>query len=1454
MMSSTSVEDLIKDIPLNLLDQECSRKYLASLSKRLKNWKLLSPYLDMTEVEEHSISESSRDYDEQKQSLLFKWKEKVRTSATYRVLIKAIYCSEDINLAEHACQLLQTHDEASSGACVAASVTPPSLLEYKDKLKNVYRGFNINPVVVGDWPPPPTHKYIKLVLIPKECVQRGGIDNRKIYASISGNVTGDSAQTKEVDLEELLKPGNRQMILFEGSSGSGKSTLLWHICQKWQSGELFQQFTLVLLVQLRDKAVHEAKCLAEILPFSPSRTSKAAQIRKRYAEGIEDIQGEGVLILLDGWDEAPAKLRQNDSLIYDLITTPYKCSLEKAVVVVTSRPRACRDLREFSTSRVELQGFTRASRDLYIRDVLQPDNAQTLIEEIDSLEWDVDLSHPLYIVNVTHIYSASSHTLPTTPCRISIKVLLCYLLRHIWKVSGSKTPEALNSLDDLPHPIDKSFKALCKIAYDGIVNEKYSFTADELKKVPVFPSTNPSQIETLSLLQANHSLIASGSSTHYHFLHLSFQELCAAYHVVRLPDPEITHKKALKEICRTFYKGSEYFLFETVCNYYSAMTKLVNLKVAGQIKQIYFLYDSFDSKRDTAAEDENFSSNGEGSSQNEYYSLESESSSGNEHFDLDDEVEAEIDVTARVPKGDHFESFDRNYFAVTSTGQYIYSSFLEFLKESQNEDFVSEVIGKEIRMWPWDDTGDVLPDVIQMCSGLESVTCYGFSERIGIALSCKPHLSSLVVNFVDSINNVKVLQSVLNILQTCPSMRDVTIEAHFLEGIVDIAASKLANVLQQMSLEKCTIIAHDSLQDKNIAVLATALCGISSFTIQCRQVGSLSLERLAVTFSLSNSLTYLHIVVQCYEGDDQIFFSSLKNAPQLKTVALSVTGANPPSVTDTSIGKALLLGNLKDLADIIHLTSPPIVDKIMRIFVFGKLFVEVDFKDQTFVSVGPVCGANKYHFYSKCTYKRKFRKFDMMGSAEMKMLCKTLLEVKVINLYLYGHTIGDRGAGFLGEALRKTSCIQNLIIRDCGIGVEGITQLFAGLTENTTLVSLDASFNPFGDTGAAVLATFINKTPIEVLDISSCSVEETGIVAIASALTTNTKLKRLNLYSSEVISRNSEIELAKVLLRNTTLKRLEVNQNPNYTPSPIFECSLMYSRFKVSHISTCALMKSIDTSELYYGLRMSNIIVSIEIPKTSRLGTALWENKMEEAMAVLQLKQPPCGKQRKDLRMSGNSWTVDYVHGRIEDNDVGLKKVRQIASSPECLVQLKELNLENKTLGSIGACLLAELLNQTQLQDLNIACCGIGEEGIISLTSALRTNTTIKHLAIGANKISKQGQNALVESFSKNVTLVSLDITGKGSTQFMRREYITSLVEDEDEGDFIHKIDGLELSSLTKVIFDSNTALGRSLEELHLQVNDRSCYHNIECQLKPIRVTKIYDQTIPSHVLYHCTA
>ena len=282
----------------------------------------------------------------------------------------------------------------------------------------------------------------------------------------------------------------------------------------------------------------------------------------------------------------------------------------------------------------------------------------------------------------------------------------------------------------------------------------------------------------------------------------------------------------------------------------------------------------------------------------------------------------------------------------------------------------------------------------------------------------------------------------------------------------------------------------------------------------------------------------------------------------------------------------------------------------------------------------------------------------------------------------------------------------------------------------------------------------------------------------------------------------------------------------------------------VSQTSTKTVTSTSSTSDFYHGVKISSIIASIEVCKSSFLEQALWSNNMKEVEDIMQLDRPPAGEGRKELHMSGNTWVIDYVRGCIKESDAGLRKIRRIESCLESWAELTELNLKNQTLGSIGACVLAEFLNQTQLQALYISCCGIGEEGIVALASALSTNKTIKHLAIGANRISTSGQKALIKSFAKNTSLHTLDI--QSGTDSQSRAMMASFTDNEDN--FICKIE--QVSCITNIIIDASIPLGKRLEAEHLKETNRCWGNTIECRLRPTLVTKIYRKTNPDKVLY----
>ena len=94
---------------------------------------------------------------------------------------------------------------------------------------------------------------------------------------------------------------------------------------------MFTELKLIILIQLRDPAVQEAKCIADLL-LSPNIVV-AQQIAARIlAKNCRDV-----LFTLDGWDELTPKLC-NDSIFHQLIQSELsqKNPLHERAVIVTS--------------------------------------------------------------------------------------------------------------------------------------------------------------------------------------------------------------------------------------------------------------------------------------------------------------------------------------------------------------------------------------------------------------------------------------------------------------------------------------------------------------------------------------------------------------------------------------------------------------------------------------------------------------------------------------------------------------------------------------------------------------------------------------------------------------------------------------------------------------------------------------------------------------------------------------------------------------------------------------------------------------------------------------------------------------------------------------------------------------------------------------------------------------
>ena len=379
-----------------------------------------------------------------------------------------------------------------------------------------------------------TANFISLALISREDVSKKEMDEFTHGTVQDGDIDAIFMKKSRLEMKHIgkLRTGSlATCMLLQGGPGVGKTTLAWKLCREWESGKLFQEYSLVVFVLLRRKDIREAKEIRELFSIGNSDSETQGAICKELLNN----QGESVLLVLDGYDELP-KDAQQDSMIAKLVSGEL---LPKAGVLITSRPSACDKLidkccqRDEDFQHIEVLGFTKDKIDAYIEDNVDPKQLKPLKQYLLSHpKIYTSLYNPLqcaFTVEVCKKMFEDGSGLPNTRTKLYETNVLMTMSRE--------QPTETNILRNLQQALHENFVKLCRLAYDGIVKRQIIF------------EDVPEEIRKFGLLVCEPELYSVlPSSKNYNFFHLTIQEFCAAYYICSLPEHE--QQRLLKLQCQ----------------------------------------------------------------------------------------------------------------------------------------------------------------------------------------------------------------------------------------------------------------------------------------------------------------------------------------------------------------------------------------------------------------------------------------------------------------------------------------------------------------------------------------------------------------------------------------------------------------------------------------------------------------------------------------------------------------------------------------------------------------------------------------------------------------------------------------------------------------------------------------------------------------------------------------
>ena len=376
-------------------------------------------------------------------------------------------------------------------------------------------------------------------------------------------VLDTSKVTKEVT--EILAPletsDDPQFILIEGAPGIGKSLLLKHIAYRWSIQQILQKFKLVLLICLRDSTVQQMSFVDDLLQSFCKRDRRATETAFACSDYLSENNGEDLVLLFDGYDEYPERLRK-DSLIADILK---RKELPRCGLIVSSRPHASVSLRQKATVRVDILGFTEAEREHYIKESMKGE-PQKIDELTQYLQGHSTISSlcfvPFNLLVLAYLYK-QGFCLPKNSAELYNYFICLTICRHLAK-HGHRLQGNITKLTDLPEPYNKIIQQLSKLSLEALNDDKLIFTFEEIKASCPDMTAIPGAINGFGLLQAVEHFDFTGTTTTINFLHFSIQEYLAAHHIANLPADE-----ELKIIEEKFWSDIHFNMFSI----YVSLTK-----------------------------------------------------------------------------------------------------------------------------------------------------------------------------------------------------------------------------------------------------------------------------------------------------------------------------------------------------------------------------------------------------------------------------------------------------------------------------------------------------------------------------------------------------------------------------------------------------------------------------------------------------------------------------------------------------------------------------------------------------------------------------------------------------------------------------------------------------------------------------------------------------------------